>query len=92
MSEPHITWSKRGSARVLAASDDEITLRSSVPAPPGARLEGVLVAPPEEPVRVKSHGSKREDDGSFTIKGRLLDATRPLRERLAALAASGEPR
>jgi hypothetical protein len=39
-------------------------------------------------VKVTSHGTHREDDGSFTLKGRLIDATRDLRERLANLASS----
>jgi hypothetical protein len=33
-------------------------------------------------VKLKSHGTHKEEDGSFTLKGRLIDATRELRDRL----------
>ena len=36
-------------------------------------------------MKIKMHGSKLEADGSFTLKGRVLEATRALRERLATL-------
>jgi hypothetical protein len=85
----HLAWQKGGSARIVALSDDAVTLSSTVPAPPGARLEATLLVEPEVNVRVKSHGSKREEDGTFTLNGRLLDASRMLRDRLAALAAAG---
>ena len=56
------------------------------PAPPGARLEATLDRRAREtPVKIKSHGTRKRgaDDGHFTLKGRLIDATRELRERLA---------
>ena len=34
-------------------------------------------------VKIKIHSSKREQDGTFTLKGRLLEATRALREMVA---------
>jgi hypothetical protein len=85
----HLTWLKGGEADFVSVEGEAVVVRSTVPAPPGARLDGKLNADPSAPVRVKSHGSKKEDDGSFTIKGRLLDATRELRERVASLAKPG---
>ena len=82
----HLAWGKGGHADVVSVEEDAIVLRSSTPAPPGARLEAKLEVD-GTPVKVKSHGSKREEDGTFTLKGRLVDATRALRDRLAALAA-----
>ena len=82
----HIAWQKGGEADVVSVEGEALVVRSTVPAPPGARLDGKLTAEPEAAVRMKSHGSKKEEDGSFTIKGRLLDATRELRERIASLA------
>lgn len=80
--EPHLRWSKGGTADVVSLSDDAIVLKSTTSAPPGARLEATFGA---RPVKVKSHGSHRETDGTFTLKGRLLDANRELRDALAAL-------
>lgn len=79
---PHLTWVKGGTADIQSLDDDAIVLRSSISAPPGARLEAKFG---ERTVKVKSHGSHKEADGSFTLKGRLIDANRELRDALAAL-------
>lgn len=80
-----LIWAKGGHAEVVSVADDAIVLRSTTSAPPGARLEARLASEPPSPVKIKSHGTRREEDGSFTLKGRLIDATRELRERLARL-------
>ena len=89
----HLAWSKGGHAEVVSVESDAIVLRSTTSAPPGARLEARLAVEgePPAPVKIKSYGTHREEDGSFTLKGRLIDATRELRERLAALATSRAP-
>ena len=92
MSDPvaplaHLEWAKGGHAQVLKIEDDAIVLRSTTSAPPGARLEARLGGEPSTLVKLKSHGTHREADGSFTLKGRLIDATRDLREKLARLAS-----
>jgi len=84
-SQPHLAWKNGGAARIVALADDVVTLSSTVPAPPGARLEATILVGPEAAVRLKSFGSRREEDGSFTLSGRLLDAPRALRDRLAGL-------
>jgi len=84
-----ITWTKGGTATFLTAEGENVTLRSSIPSPPGSRLEATFDAEPKTAVRVKVHGSKKEEDGSFTIKGRLVDATRGTRDRVHALVAGG---
>jgi hypothetical protein len=76
-----IAWAKGGEATVVSLKDDAITLRSSTPSPPGSRIEGAL-AEDGELVRVKVHSSKRQDDGSFVLEGRVLDMTRALRAKL----------
>lgn len=86
MSE-HLTWAKGGHAAVVRVEGDAIELRSTTSAPPGARLEAVLTET-GAPVKIKSHGTHKEADGSFTLKGRLIDATRELRDKLAGLAKS----
>lgn len=81
--KPHLTWSKGGHAEVVSIDDDRITLRSTTSAPPGARLDATLAS--GEAVKIKSHGTHKEEDGTFTLNGRLLDAPRALRETIAAL-------
>jgi hypothetical protein len=85
---PHVRWAKGGEARVATVAVDAIVLRSTVPSPPGSRIEGLLEGEPPATVRVKVHASKRQPAGDFLIEGRLLDATREVRARLAAAASS----
>lgn len=82
----HLTWVKGGHAAIVRVEGDAIELRSTTSAPPGARLEALTGT--GAVVKIKSHGSHKEADGSFTLKGRLIDATRELREALARLAKS----
>ncbi len=88
----HLQWEKGGTARVvsLAAAKDAITLRSSIPSPPGSRIDGTLLDGGTK-VRFKIHGSKKQDDGEFVLEGRTIDMTREVRERLASLVAPVAP-
>lgn len=93
MNAPHLAWAKGGAARFVSIVGEQVVLTSTTPAPPGARLEADLVAGVAEGeakprVKVKSHGSKKEENGTFTLKGRLVEVNRVLRERLVALLAS----
>jgi hypothetical protein len=88
---PSLTWAKGGHADILAITGDTLELRSSTPAPPGARLEASLTEEPHAFVKIKSYGSRRNEDGSFSLKGRLLDASRDLRDRLATLVVPHPP-
>jgi hypothetical protein len=81
-----IAWAKGGTATFVAAEGENVTLRSTIPSPPGSRLDATFDDDPKTPLRVKVHGSKKEEDGSFTIKGRLVDATRETRDRVQRLA------
>ncbi len=83
-------WAKGGTATLLTVAQDAVTLRSTIPSPPGARLDATLAADPAVSLKIKIHGSKLQPDGSFTLSGRVLEATRALRERLAALVAPAE--
>jgi hypothetical protein len=87
MTAPRVRWAKGGEARVTALAADAIVLRSTVPSPPGSRIEGQLDGVPPAQVRVKIHASKRQPEGDFLLEGRLLDATREVRARLEAMAA-----
>lgn len=87
----HFVWAKGGQARIVSIEDDAIVVRSSIPSPPGSRLDARFSDDSSEPpcdVRMKVHGSKREVDGTFVLKGRLIDASRGLRTRLKAAATA----
>lgn len=95
MSEPsaaHLLWTKGGTASLLAIDQDAVTLRSSISSPPGARLEATLASDFSVTLKIKMHGSKLQPDGSFTLRGRVLEPTKALRERLALLVAPSESR
>ena len=83
----HIAWAKGGGADVVSLKDDAIVLRSTIPSPPGSRIEGSIAGEGEGAnsvsVRVKIHSSRKQEDGAFVLEGRVLDVTRALRERLA---------
>ena len=82
-----IAWAKGGEASVVSLAEDAIVLRSTVPSPPGSRIDGTIAGAdgaPNVSVRVKIHSSKKQDDGRFVLEGRVLDMTRAVRERIAA--------
>jgi len=81
-----ITWQRGGTAVVVAADDDRVTVRSTVPGAPGQTMVGALET--GETVKVKVAQVKRDEDGSFAIGGRLVDASRVLRDRVRAMLAS----
>ena len=75
-----IVWAKGGDATLEALVGEAATIRSSIPSPPGSRLEGKL--DDGTTIRVKIHGCKKQDDGAFVLTGRMIDLTKVLRERL----------
>jgi hypothetical protein len=78
-------WSSGGEAWVVSISASAIVLRSTVPSPPGSRVEGVLSDGVPGALRVKVHGCKRSPEGDFVLEGRPLDLTRGMRQRLEAI-------
>ena len=70
-----------GEAALVENKDDFVTVRSSVPSPPGSTLDLLFE---ELPLQVKVRGCKRVDEGPlpFRIEGRLVSLTRTARERL----------
>jgi hypothetical protein len=75
-----VRWSTGGEARIVAIGADSISLDSTVPSPPGSRIEGTLAQGAR--VRIKVHASKRQPDGRFAIEGRPLDLSRETRALL----------
>ncbi len=84
----HLKWTKGGEAQVLAVTGEAVTLRSTVPSPPGSRIEGTLAGEPPATLRVKIHASRRQPEGHFVLEGRALDLTRDVRARLEVLATA----
>jgi hypothetical protein len=82
----HVRWSGGGEARVLSIDAQAIVLRSTVPSPPGSRIEGTLVGEPAAKLRVKVHGSKKQPEGDFVLEGRPLDLPRETREQIERMA------
>lgn len=83
-----ITWTKGGEAAVIVANDDLVTVRSTIPSAPGSRIEGRV--PSGSAVRLKVARCKAED-GRFRIEGKLLDATRAVRDEVASLVVPTDP-
>lgn len=77
-----VSWAGGGQATVVSLGAKAIVLRSSVPSPPGSRLEGTLAGEPPATLRVKVHGCRRQAEGDFLIEGRPIDMTRQVRERI----------
>jgi hypothetical protein len=82
-----VRWSKGGDARVLAITSDAITLDSSVPSPPGSRIEGTVAGDSTTLLRIKIHASRRQPDGRFLLEGRPLDLSREARSVLERLCS-----
>ena len=80
-----IRWAKGGDATIVSLDDDRVALDSSISSPPGSLIDGALTT--GEPLRVKVRGCKREGE-RFRIDGRLIDLSRDMRTKLAALLAS----
>jgi hypothetical protein len=78
-----VRWSAGGEAEVVSLRADAIVLRSTVPSPPGSRLEGAMLGEsPAARLKVKVHASRRRAEGDFVIEGRPIDLTRELREKI----------
>jgi hypothetical protein len=87
-----VRWSKGGEARVLAIAAGAITLDSSVPSPPGSRIDGTLTGGvPTLLLRIKIHASRRQPDGRFLLEGRPLNLSRETRKVLEDLISQQRP-
>jgi hypothetical protein len=84
----HVRWAAGGHARVESIATGAIVLRSTVPSPPGSRIEGTIEEPgplAPIPLRVKVHACRKRGEGEFVLRGRPVDLTREQRDRLHAL-------
>lgn len=76
-----LIWNGGGTAVIDAIDDDRVELVSTRPFAPGSRPEGTVVAGGHA-VWLKVHGSRRQDDGAFRVKGRLLNMRREVLDLL----------
>lgn len=80
-----IAWVMGGEARLLAIRADAVTLESTTPAPPGARIEGALLGGSGSKLCLKVHRARKDASGRFRIEGRPIGLTREGREELVRL-------
>ena len=81
----HVRWDKGGGADYLLLMGEVVTLRSTIPSPPGSRIDGALESEPAVKVRVKVHSSKKQADGTFVLTGRPIDLTTAVRAKIEEL-------
>lgn len=74
------TWVRGGQARVVATDGVSLTVHSSIAYPPGAPL--VANSATRVTFEMKVRSCRKLPTGQFEITGKLVNATRPLREQL----------
>lgn len=79
------TWERGGTASVVAVTDGALVLWSTVAYPPGAPLIAKSAVGVTFEIKVRS--CKKSASGPYEISGKLVNATRELRETLAAAVA-----
>lgn len=75
-----VFWELGGEATLLRVDDDRLTLRSTRSFPPGAPAKGTLGG--GATLTLKVAGSRRESEGIFVVRGRLVSPTVALRAAL----------
>ncbi len=83
----HLRLANEGVADIVALDGERGSLLATRAAAPGCLLAGNLEDGTQ--VRVKVHRCRKQGE-RFLIEGRLIDATRQIRERLAALVVTNQ--
>lgn len=81
----HLRLANEGTANIVALDGERVSLSATRASAPGCPLTGNLED--STLVRVKVHRCRKQGE-RFLIEGRLVDATRQLRERLGTLMAT----
>ncbi len=85
-----IVWSVGGAAKLVSVSNLQVVVHSDKPFPPGAPVQGVLRADDgDRAFTLKVTGSRRIEDGTWEVRGRLVTATSNV---IAAFARCVAPR
>ena len=79
-----ITWNGGGTAVIDAIDGDRVEVVSTRAFAPGSRPEGTLVTG-GHPIWLKVHGARRQEEGGFRVKGRLLNVRREVLHLLKAI-------
>jgi len=72
----------------VAIDAQAIVLRSTVPSPPGSRIEGTVLAARPATLRIKVHASSKQPEGDFVLQGRPLDLSRETRAAIEELVGA----
>jgi hypothetical protein len=85
------TWNRGGTAIVVRLDEQALVVHSSVAYPPGAPL--VATSAEGQVFEMKVRSCRKLPTESFEVSGKLVNATRPVRELLwsAVARASGQP-
>ena len=86
-----VRWAGGGEATIVALDARSIVLRSTVPAPPGARIDGTLGVGGTGTLRIKVHACRQQPAGDFRVEGRPLDLPRDRRLHLERLIVPERP-
>jgi hypothetical protein len=86
---PTLVWARGGYATLELLEGERVVLISSIPSPPGSRLDASvkLGETSGANLRFKIHGSRKRADGMFVLEARPVDLTRETRASLDALLA-----
>jgi hypothetical protein len=82
-----VTWQAGGTAVIEAIDEDRVELVSTRAFAPGSRPEGTLAAGGHR-IWLKVHGARRDEHGSFRVKGRLLNVRREVLDHLKEVVQS----
>jgi hypothetical protein len=80
----NVEFSSGGHGKFVALSGDRVELHCSKPAAPGTPLTGVASDGVRYEVKVRTCKKLTSDPLVYWVEGRLLNATRAVRERLRA--------
>jgi hypothetical protein len=80
------SWARGGNASVTSIDGDALTVHSTVAFPPGAPLSALSANRVTFEMKVRT--CRKLPSGAFEISGKLVNATRPLREKLIAAVAA----
>jgi hypothetical protein len=89
----HVLALAKGESAEIAITDgDQVTLRSSIPSPPGSSLEGSFDG---HTLRVKVRGCRKDPknpaERAFTIEGRFVSLTKAQRAAILGESEPGDP-
>ena len=88
-----LVWDGGGTADLMSVDGDRVELVSSRAHAPGSRPKASLEGDPTAQaatIWMKVHGSHRQPDGLYRVRGRLLNATKELRAALQAGSAGSK--